>query len=470
MQTLQRSAFWSLAMSRRFNVVALSFLATLSCTVSCSRDDQLLGQGAAAVERREPTSDWPQLFGPFNDATSSEEVSKLNLDWPAGGPPVKWRHAVGSGYSSPVIAGGRVIVFHRIGDEEVLERLDANTGRSLWTDKAPTNFKDRWHYSSGPYSTPVIDGGRVYAVGAEGRMRCVELATGKRLWTRELHKAYTVPLGMFAVGASPLVVDGLVVFNLGARKDHAGIVALDARTGRTVWTATDHGAGMATPRLATIHGQRHLFVFTQHGLVCLDPQSGSVRWVEAFKANNPEKINATSPLVHGDLLLISAESKGSVCLRILPDGSHETVWKTRRNFQSQFCTLIGVDGFAYGFHAFDRTFRCLDLANGKLQWKWPAAGEDGIGRGSAVAVGNRFLLFGEQGHLASLEINSHQPQPKAMTTSPLLKPSCFSSPALAGGLLFLRNEVETKRSGGPSVRQGEVICVDLRRRTQSPAK
>jgi outer membrane protein assembly factor BamB len=431
---------------------------------SCSHEDQLLERGAAAVERREPAGNWPQLFGPFNDATSSEDAMQLNLDWPAAGPPVKWRHAVGSGYSSPVVSGGRLIVFHRIGDEEILECLDAKTGQSLWADKAPTKFQDRWHYSSGPYSTPVIDGGRVFAVGAEGRMSCVELASGKRIWKRELHKDYTVPLGMFAVGASPLVVDGLVIFNLGARKNKAGIIALDAKTGRTVWTATDHGAGMATPRVATIHGQRHLFVFTQHGLVCLDPQSGSVRWIEKFLANNPEKINATSPLVHGDRILISAESKGSVCLRVLPDGTHETAWKTRRDLQSQFCTLIGIDGFAYGFHALDRTFRCLNLADGKLQWKWPAAGEDGVGRGSAVAVGNRFLLFGEHGKLASLEINSHKPLPKAITKRPLLKPSCFSSPALAGGLLYLRNEVETKDRGGKSLRQGEVICVDLRRR------
>jgi len=450
----------------RSRFIATTHLAfcLLTLGASCSDESKLFEQGAAEVKRREPRSNWPGLFGPFNDSKSSEDASQLNLDWSGDGPPVKWRRAIGSGYSSPVVYGERLIVFHRRGEKEILECLNAETGEPQWIFERPATFQDRWHYSSGPYSTPVIDGkiGRVYAVGAAGRFSCVDLKTGRRIWERALHEEYTVPQGMFAVGASPLLVDDLLIFNLGAKTDNAGVLALDQQSGQTVWTATDHGAGLATPRLATFHGERFALVFTQDGLVCLKPETGDVQWTETFRANNPENINATSPLVKDDLVLISAYMKGSLCLRVLPNGQRETVWKTRRDFQSQYSTLIEVGGFVYGFHALDRTFRCLHLSTGKLQWKWPPAGEEGISRGSAMAVGNRLILFGEYGKLASLEINSHQPVVKAMTGKPLLKRECFSSPALANGLLYLRNDVEMKTPTGEKTRRGEVICLDLR--------
>jgi outer membrane protein assembly factor BamB len=400
---------------------------------------------------RHAASVWPALFGPFQDSRSREDPTQLRLDWPEEGPPVKWRQPIGSAYSSPIVYGDNLILFYRLGDEEILECKDAETGNSRWTFRGPTNFLDSFQYSSGPHSTPVTDGQRVYAVGAEGRFYCVDLESGKRVWSRFLTREYNVPRGRYAVAGSPLLEGNLLIFNLGARERNAGIIALDKNTGETVWTVTNHGAGMATPRSAEIHGTRYVFVFTFDGLVCLAPETGEVRWIEEFQANNPERINTTSPLVHDDLVLISAHFKGSLCLRILPDGQRETVWETVRNLQSQYNTVIAIDGFVYAFHALNKTFRCVDLSNGKVQWEWPKAGTEGIARGSSIAIGNRLLLYGEYGHLASLEINPEQPVVKSLTSKPLLKQPCYSSPAFANGLLYLTNEAE-------------VVCFDLRAR------
>lgn len=439
-------------MTRRFAILLLLLTAVAGggywawCAYSSAREESLTQAAAGEVPTGRASANWPGLFGPFNDSTSSE--TGLNLDWSKTGPPVVWRKPVGSGYASPVVWGNRLIVFFREGNKEILECRDLKTGDSQWRIARPTAYKCKYDYSSGPYSTPVTDGERVYAVGAEGRFFCVTLESGEPVWERVLTKEFDVPPGNFAVAASPLLENDRLIFNLGGVKTSAGIVALDKLTGKTLWKATKDAAGYATPRAATIHGRRLVFVLTGDGLVCLDPADGRVLWSKPYKANHPEYVNATSPLVRGDLVFVSVQKKGSFCIRILPDGQYETVWRKRRGFQSQYSTLIGIDGHAYGFDSSARTFCCVRLADGDVRWQWPGKEQEGVGRGQAIAVADRFLLFGEYGNLASLAINSHKPILKSLSGE-LLKRPCYSSPALAGGRLILRNE-------------REVICLDLR--------
>ena len=67
-------------------------------------------------------ADWPQLFGPTRDGHSTE--TKLNWDWPKDGPPVAWKKDIGTGWAGPVVAGDTLLLFHRVGDDEVLVALD----------------------------------------------------------------------------------------------------------------------------------------------------------------------------------------------------------------------------------------------------------------------------------------------------------------------------------------------------------
>lgn len=401
---------------------------------------------SATVRVAAESSNWPGLFGPFNNSKSS--ANGLNFDWSKAGPPVVWRRPIGTGYSSPIVWEDRLILLSRKENDEVLECRDLKTGEPIWQTKWPTAYRCKYEYSSGPYSTPTTDGERVYAVGAEGRFVCVDLKTGDRVWERNLVQEYNVPPGNFAVGASPLLDGDRLIFNLGGVSKNAGIIALDKTTGRTLWAATTEAAGYATPRIATMHGKRLLFVFSADGLVCLNPTDGKVHWSLPFKATHPEYINATSPLIAGDRVLISVQKQGTLCLQVLPDLTYKILWKTRRGFQSQYSTLIHVGEFVYGFHSSARTFCCVRLADGGVLWSWPPPGEEGVGRGQAIAVENRFVLFGEYGNLASLEINSRKAILKSLSGE-LLKRPCYTSPALAGGLLVLRNE-------------REVVCFDVR--------
>src|SRR5947209_15912801 len=98
----------------------------LACLAACC----LLAVGAGRAE------DWPQFLGPRRDGSSAE--TGLAKSWPAAGPPEVWSRTVGAGFAGPVVAGKRLILFHREGDQEIVEALDAGTGAGLWKTGYPT--------------------------------------------------------------------------------------------------------------------------------------------------------------------------------------------------------------------------------------------------------------------------------------------------------------------------------------------
>ena len=124
-------------------------------------------------------ADWPQLFGSRRDGHSAEV--KFDWNWPKGGPPVAWKFDVGSGWAGPVVTGERVILFHRVGDDEVLQCLTADAGKPVWKESYRTRYKDDFMFDDGPRATPTIDGDRVFTLGANGDLHEWELATGKKL-------------------------------------------------------------------------------------------------------------------------------------------------------------------------------------------------------------------------------------------------------------------------------------------------
>jgi outer membrane protein assembly factor BamB len=277
----------------------------------------------------------------------------------------------------------------------------------------------------------------VYAWGGDGRLQCLDAATGEPLWHRALNEEYQVHQeGFFPVASSPLLDGDRLILNVGGKASGAGVVAIDTQRGQTLWTATEDGASYATPVAATIHGRRYVFVFTDNGLAALDPSDGRVWWSIPFRARNRDVVNATSPIVHGDMVLVSGYQLGNLCVRVLPDGSYQELWRDkRRNLDSQYNNLLCLDGHVYGFSALDRSFRCLDLATGTVRWKW----DSDIGRGASLVAGGGILLLGEYGHLGSIAIDPRAPRPVCMTGQSLLDGQhCFTAPALHRGLLFVR--------------------------------
>jgi hypothetical protein len=181
-------------------------IAALVVAASFGRGSELL-HSPNAVEHRltgEPAEypGWPKLLGPTGTSSSSE--LGLRVEWFASGPPVVWRREIGSGYSAPAVTDDGLLVLHRVDNDERLECLDPATGRERWVAKYPTRYKCQYRYSSGPYSTPVIDEDLAYAQSAEGELRCLDMRTGKVVWKRELSREFEVPEADWAVGHRPL--------------------------------------------------------------------------------------------------------------------------------------------------------------------------------------------------------------------------------------------------------------------------
>jgi outer membrane protein assembly factor BamB len=445
------------------------------------------------------------FLGPHGTGVSDE--TGLAGRWPAEGPPVLWEKEVGTGYSAPSIRGHRLVLHHRLGNEEIVECLDARDGRPLWKHSYPSRFEDPYGYNNGPRCTPLLTDTRCYTYGAEGKLVCTDLATGDELWTRDVlqdfnlkHPETGLPNWFFGIGCTPVLEDGRLIALVGGQPD-SGVVAFDPDTGRTLWEAvgkstwdgvtTDRGTpfrwsaeeqvvSYSTPFVATIHGRRHLLCLVRQGLVSLDPQTGAENFKYWFRPRAFESVNAARPLVIGDrIFLTAAYEQGSVLLRVNPDGQGcEEVWRDRRNMLAHWSTPLVVDGHIYGFsgrHEQEGTFRCLDLETGDVKWETtgfagdlsdlaqdPATGRiknvktgqtipwPFFGRGSKIQAEGRFIILGERGTLALATINPEKYEEISRTSYPQINYPAWTAPVLCRKRLYLRDE-------------DAVVCLDVSR-------
>ncbi len=377
-------------------------------------------------------ADWPQFLGPARNATSPE--TGLLDSWPKEGPPVLWQKEVGEGFSSPVVAAGRLVLFHRVDNDEVIECLDAATGKELWKHKTPTSYEDPLGKGNGPRSTPAIAGGRVYTLSPGGLLLCLQMEDGKKVWQRALLEDYTVPPSFFGVGTSPLVEGDLVLVNVGARD--GGIVAFDKNTGKEVWKATSQGASYASPVAATLDGVRQALFFTRDGFVALDPTTGEVRSAKRWRSRNNASVNAASPIVFdGHVFLSACYDTGALLLRVKKDGIEE-VWTNDESLSCHFGTPVYHNGFLYGFHGRQDIeggrLRCIEAKTGKVRWT-----ADGYGCGSLILAGGRLIVLGERGELALVEADGEKY--RELARAPVLEGTCRAHLALADGRLYGRD-------------------------------
>jgi outer membrane protein assembly factor BamB len=375
--------------------------------------------------------DWPQLFGPARNGLSTE--TGLVKSWPAEGPPLLWQRAVGAGYSGPVVAGDRLILFHRLGDEEVVECLQASTGKAEWNFRCPTAYQDDLGKGDGPRATPLVSGERVYTLGAEGKLHCLDLKDGKKIWDRDLNTDYQVRKGFFGVGTTPLLEGRRLLVNVGGTG--AGIIALDADNGKEVWRATDHEASYSSPVAATLAGRRQAIFFTREGIVFLDPQTGAVQFSKHFRSRGNASVNAASPVVAGDYVFFSAcYGTGAILLQATSTGFNE-VWKNTESMLNHYNTCVAHDGYLYGFDGRQEEgahLRCIELKTSIIAWTAPEAG-----CGSMILADGKLIVLTEHGELLLVELTPAAYREKARAA--VLGQPCRSPMALANGRLYARD-------------------------------
>jgi outer membrane protein assembly factor BamB len=376
--------------------------------------------------------DWPQFLGPGRNGVYAG--GDLAARWPAGGPAVVWKKDVGQGFSGPVVSQGRLILFHRVGNKEVIDAMDAATGRAIWSFDYPTQYRDDFGFDEGPRAAPTVAGGRVFTFGAEGVLTCVDFATGKKIWSVDTHRQFQVRKGYFGAAGAPLVDGDRVLMNIGGTS--GGLVAFDAATGKTLWTATAQEASYSSPVLATIRGARHALFLTRAGFADVDPATGKLRYELPWRARMQASVNAATPLVIDDLVFLSASyGTGAILLQIAADGLKK-IWASDDALTNHYATSVHKDGILYGFHGRQEegpSLRAIDLKTGKVRWD-----VEGFRAGTVTLAGDRLLIVKEGGELVMAAASPAGFQ--AIATAKVLPPVVRSYPAIANGRMYLRNE------------------------------
>ncbi len=322
--------------------------------------------------------DWPQFLGKTRDGVYADQ--DVAMKWPTEGPKIVWKKDIGQGFAGPVVAEGRLVVFHRVDDKERIDCLDAKSGKNIWSADYPTAYQDDFGFDEGPRATPAIARGRVYTHGAEGDLHCWDLQNGKQLWAVDTKKQFDSPKGYFGRACSPLVEGNAVILNIGSKG--AGIVAFESESGKVMWKATDDAASYSSPTAATIHGKRYVLVLTRAGLVALDPPTGKVYFDYHFRSRMDASVNAATPLVIDDMIFLSASYGTGAALLHFDEKGPEKVWAGDNILSNHYATSVYFNGYLYGFDGRQEhgpNLRCVDFKTGNVRWS-----EDNFGAGTVL--------------------------------------------------------------------------------------
>ena len=392
---------------------------------------------------RSLAGEWPQILGPDRNGVATDQT--LATQWPAGGPPLLWQRPVGRGYAGVATQGEQAILFYRAdrqgNDEEVLEAVHLEDGRSLWKAGWKAHFTPIiFPAEDGPLCVPLIHGDRVFAFGGGGDLVAAELKSGRLIWSRDLYRQYrqrggTIDYGYFGAGSSPILQGDRLLVNVGGRAG-AGIVAIDCENGKNIWQATDEGASYSAPVACTVAGEQHVIFVTRYHTLSIDPQNGRVRFRFPFGRRGPT-VNAASPVIHGDLLFTTASyGVGSRLTRIAADRG-EKIWANDRGFASQYNTPVFHNGYLYGTDGRadvgSASLRCLEMQTGKVMWEVPD-----FGVAALILVGDELLIIRSDGKL--MRVAADPQKFRLAAEARIAEETVRALPALSKGRLLIRDD------------------------------
>ncbi len=421
--------------------------------------------------------DWPQWLGPQRDGVWRE--TGIVETFPQGGPPVHWRVKIGGGYTGPAVANGKVYLMDRQvadkgsvpgnafargiipGTERVL-CLNATDGSVVWEHRYDCTYT--MSYSTGPRCTPVVRDGKVWTLGAEGNLFCLDAANGKVLWSRDFKKDFSARTPMWGFAGHPLL-DGQRLICLSGGPGSVA-VAFDKDTGKELWRSLDaREPGYCPPTIIEAGGTRQLILWHPQSVNSLDPATGKVFWSHPWDVR--DGLTIATPRLAGDLLLLSSFYTSSKCFKLDSAKPAATLqWegksfseKNTETLHSLMSTPFIEDGYIYGVCSHGE-LRCLKLDTGERLWETYAATTGGkpVRWANAFLIkhADRFFLANEQGALIIARLT-----PKGyeeLSRTQLLKPTTadprrtvvWSHPAFANQCVFARNDEE-------------IVCVSLKK-------
>jgi outer membrane protein assembly factor BamB len=396
-----------------------------------------------------PRGGWPQWGGPSRDF--HVDAGAIARTWPESGPRVLWRRPLGEGYSSILVEGPTIATMYRRDDTEVVVALEADTGKTRWehTARAPlthNGYFDVWLNASGPgpYSTPLIADGLVFAVGVTGQFRAVDLRTGALKWSHDLVELFDLR-EYNAFAASPLAYAGNVILPLGT--SGRGVAAFKRDTGALVWRSEPLAVGPGSPILIDLDGHQELVVWGQGELAGLNPDDGHLLW----KHPHPTQmgLNISTPMWSADhrLFVSSAYGGGSRMMQVSRSGGRtaiQDVWADGR-MRLHFGTAIRIGDVILGSSGdFGPAFMmAVNADTGAELWR-----DRSFARAQIVESHGTVVIVDEDGDLAVASLAEGKLRVHARKS--MLTQNAWTPPTLVGSTVYLRD-------------RKEILAVDLSR-------
>jgi outer membrane protein assembly factor BamB len=380
---------------------------------------------------------WNRWRGPHFNGMSHE------TDWipefPREGPKMLWRQKIGVGFSSLAIANERVYTMGNKNDHDVVTCIDAETGKIIWNTGYLAS-PDGGLYGGGPSATPTVQNGKVYTLGKDGTLLCLNANDGATLWKNELTHLTGAELPKYGFTGSPLIMGKQIILNAGG----AGL-AYHKDTGDLLWASKGLG-GYASPLPYRMEGREVALLFSDQHIVAVDPaDDGRGVWSHTWRTR--ERVNAADPLLVRDKIFVSSGYGGGCAMFQMRDGKPSLMWRTQ-SLRSHYNPGVAIGKFVYGIdgHAdgsAKNSLVCVNLTTGKPTWI-----RRNFGHGSLIAAGNYLIALTELGELYILKANPHAYT--EISYARVIGRRCWTAPAISGGRVYCRNA------------KGTVVCIDLR--------
>ena len=371
-------------------------------------------------------ANWPQWRGPNRDGISKE--TGLLKQWPAEGPPLVWKATgAGGGYSSFSIANGKLYTMGLRGDREFVIAFDVATGKEAWATANGSAFRnDR---GDGPRGTPTVDGDRLYALGGSGDLSALDARTGKIIWTKNILREFGAANIEWGISESPLVLGDKLLVNAGG--PGASIVALNKSDGSLIWKSQSDKAGYSSAIPLNVNGLTQVVFFTAQRAVGLDAKDGRLLWEYARPANNVA--NAATPIARANRVFISSDyGTGGGVVEIKPDNKAQEVWFSR-DMKNHHSSSVLVGDYLYGFSS--SVLTAMKFDTGEIAWR-----DRSVGKGSLVYADGNLYCLSENGVVGLVEATPTGYKEKGRFRIKQDSLPTWTHPVVAGGRLYLRDQ------------------------------
>ena len=313
---------------------------------------------------------WPGWLGP--ERNGRVEWFKPPAEWPDK-LRLKWKFKVGSGYGTPIVAEGKILVHSRQGDKEIVRALETDSGKSLWHKAYPVAFKiggGGESHGKGPKANPFYSDGRLFTTSISGMLSAWDADSGKLLWRKVPGRRFGQSHAHWGASNSPLVLRDRIV-NLFGNEESGALMGLDVASGERIWSTGNDGTCYSSPFSVEIDGVRQIVAWNHRALVGVLPADGRLLWEYPFPHKTHNQ-NMPTPAFHDGKILLGAENRGIHAIEpVLKKGkwSVSKTW-TQKELALDMASAIVADGFLYGLaHYGQGRLFCLDTENGEILWQ-----------------------------------------------------------------------------------------------------